>query len=319
MTPLIAVMAGMVVANIFYGFYLNLFITSTYLLSRRFTGEKAGPFYRSIIFISTTFLFASVTAGFILFEAGPTAFLGDPTQATSVALNVVSLASIFFNDLLMVYRLYIIWCRAKLVMIVPVLAWIGFTVCAVLIVVDARTTPDLALVTSMTPSFVFTLVLSRQVDDRFCQFEPQDLSLGRYTPSPKPARLWAEPIFGSWALFYAVTHQINDNSQYIAVATLPPIAGIANALVQTRIGMGKSVQPASTQLSQPIRFRTNIGRSTTEAAGCLYFDMNHSMRDMREILFMEFHWTGANKKVNYDRDMADADSQQEVINCILKI
>ncbi|KAJ7722586.1 hypothetical protein B0H16DRAFT_1737629 [Mycena metata] len=41
-------------------------------------------------------------------------------------------------------------------------------------------------------------------------------------------------LYTSWALFYAITHQINDNSQLFAIATLPPIAGIANALLYTR-------------------------------------------------------------------------------------
>ncbi|KAF8177559.1 hypothetical protein K438DRAFT_1293134 [Mycena galopus ATCC 62051] len=70
-------------------------------------------------------------------------------------------------------------------------------------------------------------------------------------------------LYTSWALFYAITHQIGDNSQYFAVATLPPIAGIANALVLTRVGMGISTEQYTTQPSQSIRFRPVSGRIAT--------------------------------------------------------
>ncbi|KAJ6451275.1 hypothetical protein C8R45DRAFT_1223861 [Mycena sanguinolenta] len=279
MTPLIAIMAGMVIADVIYGFYLNLFITSTYLFCRRFTSRRGDPLYRSIIFVSTFFLFASVTAtcilltvrvfqGFILFEAGPTAFFEDQSQATSVALNTVTLASMFFNDFLMIYRLYIVWCRTKPVMILPGLAWIGFTVCAVLVVVFRRITPDLALVTSLTPSFVFTL-LTNTYCTVFIVWKIYNITRACLPEGGADLRdllgmlVESSALYTSWALLYAVTHQIDNNAQYLAVATLPPIAGIANALVQTRIAMGNSVE-SSPPPSQSMRFRDLNTQSTME-------------------------------------------------------
>ncbi|KAJ7203415.1 hypothetical protein B0H12DRAFT_480850 [Mycena haematopus] len=273
-------LAGMALSNIFYGFYSNLFITSTYLLSRRFTGDKGDPFYRSIIFISTFLLFAAITTtnvlltvrifqAFILSKVGPLAFFVDGSQATTIAFHVFSLTSIFFNDFVMVYRLYIVWGRTKLVMIVPILAWIGFTV-------DSKTSPDLALVTSMTPSFVFTLA-NNLYCTVFIAGKIYTITKNSVTPlggtnlrDLLSMLVESSALYTSWALFYAVTHQINNNSQFIALATLPPMSGIANALLQTRIGMGKSVEPAPTSVTQlqSIRFRTNTnGGSTTDHIG----------------------------------------------------
>ncbi|KAJ7208079.1 hypothetical protein B0H12DRAFT_1330195, partial [Mycena haematopus] len=231
MNYLTSQLAGSVLCNILYGFYLNLFITSTYFFSRRFTGDKADPYYRSIIFISTFCLFAAITTtnillnvrmfqAFILSEVGPSVFLPNGRQATSVALNVFSLTSIFFNDFVMVYRLYIVWGRAKLVMIVPVLAWIGFTVCAVFIVVDARTSPFVALVTSLTPSLVFTLA-----NNVYCTvfIAGKIYVITKHSLTPVGGTnlrdilamiVESSALYTSWALFYAVTHQINNRAQF---------------------------------------------------------------------------------------------------------
>ncbi|KAJ7203419.1 hypothetical protein B0H12DRAFT_1243803 [Mycena haematopus] len=264
-------LASAVMCNIFYGFYLNLFITSTYLFSRRFTGDKADPYYRSIIFLSTFCLFAAITTtnifltvrmfqAFILSDVGPVAFFAEGNQPTSVAFNVFSLASIFFNDFVMIYRLYIVWGRTKLVMIMPILAWIGFTICAVFIVVDARTSPDIALVTSMTPSFVFTLATNLYctvfIAGKIYVITRHSLTPVGGTNLRDILAMIVESSALSWALVYAITHQINNEVQFIALSTLPPMSGIANALLQTRIGMGKSVD-VSTQHSQTIRFRSN--------------------------------------------------------------
>ncbi|KAJ7751348.1 hypothetical protein B0H16DRAFT_1548118 [Mycena metata] len=67
-------------------------------------------------------------------------------------------------------------------------------------------------------------------------------------------------LYTSWAMFYAITHQINDNSQLFAIATLPPIAGIANALLYTRVGMVASSERDTIHPSQALRFRTRTGQ-----------------------------------------------------------
>jgi hypothetical protein len=45
-----------------------------------------------------------------------------------------------------------------------------------------------------------------------------------------------------WAFFYIVVHQINSDLQFVALIPLPAVAGIANALIQARIGLGKTIE-----------------------------------------------------------------------------
>lgn len=39
-----------------------------------------------------------------------------------------------------------------------------------------------------------------------------------------------------------ITHQIDSDLQFVALIPLPAIAGISNAFIQARVGMGKAMQ-----------------------------------------------------------------------------
>ncbi|KAJ7082479.1 hypothetical protein C8R44DRAFT_822996, partial [Mycena epipterygia] len=147
-------LAGMALADFFYGIYFNLFLTSTYLLVRR-SQVDACPLYKSMAFLLGCALFLAVTGhcavatvrvfqGFIFFEDGPAAFFGD------------KVTSVLFCDLMM-YRLWVISNRNKLAIALPTLTIVGVTVCGTLLVIYARNAKSIALVVSATPLFVFTL------------------------------------------------------------------------------------------------------------------------------------------------------------------
>ncbi|KAJ7817807.1 hypothetical protein B0H13DRAFT_1922692 [Mycena leptocephala] len=135
MSALTTIMVGMAVGNFFYGIYFNLFLTSTYLLVNRFNTGKSLDIYRSMMFVSGVVLFLTVTTnavlitvrifqGFLLFDEGPAAFFADNRQPTALALSL-SFISMLVNDVIMIYRLWIIWSRARLVIIFPVLTLLG--------------------------------------------------------------------------------------------------------------------------------------------------------------------------------------------------
>ncbi|KAJ7212646.1 hypothetical protein GGX14DRAFT_564397 [Mycena pura] len=263
MGPLYAILAGATIAVFLYGLYVNLFITSTFLLVRRHRTD-ARSLYLSMMFITSCLLFASITAtcimlmmrifiGFIFWPEGPGAYFVDQSQRTLTALNIFSLFSILFNDSMMVYRLWVVWSRKKLVMIFPVLTFIGLIVSAVLIVIENSKASILALVISMTPWFVFTLCTNVYCTSLIA-WKIWNATKGDAIPVNGAnlrdlVAMFVESsaLLTSWALFYAVAHQVADNSQYIGVATLPCIAGIANALLQTRIAMGQAANDTVVQ------------------------------------------------------------------------
>ncbi|KAJ7020037.1 hypothetical protein C8F04DRAFT_1134955 [Mycena alexandri] len=270
MQHFMALMTGTVVGDVLYGIYFTLFLTSTGLTCRRVTGNKSGSIYRSAAFISSLILFATVTStcildtvrivqGFLLFEAGPVAFFADDSQPTAVAVNICTLASGFINDFIMIYRLYIVWGREKLIIVLPVLAAFGFTGCAAVLIFDIKKLENIAPIVSLT-GLILTLATNIYctvaISWKIYTITKACMPTGGTNLRDLIAMfVESSALYTSWALFYGITHQINDTSQLFAVATLPPIAGIANALLQARIGMGTSVE-YTTPPSQPLHFRT---------------------------------------------------------------
>jgi hypothetical protein len=56
-------------------------------------------------------------------------------------------------------------------------------------------------------------------------------------------------------VFFTVTQQANSVAEYFAFGVFPAIAGIANSLLQVRIGMGKAIEStATTVTTAPIHF-----------------------------------------------------------------
>ncbi|KAJ7739360.1 hypothetical protein B0H16DRAFT_1891070 [Mycena metata] len=276
MRHLTADMAGMVVANLFYGIYFNLFFTSTHLICRRAVANKSASVLRSAAFVSSIILFVFVTItctlltvrgfqGFVFFDTGPEAFFADDSQHLAVVVDISTLACVFLNDLIMIYRLYIVWNRTKPIIILPVLAGIGFIGCAVALIFDIKKLGSAGAVMSLT-GFLFTLATNIYCTLGICwkihTITRACLPEGGTNLRDLLAMLVeSSALYTSWAMFYAITHQINDNSQLFAIATLPPIAGIANALLYTRVGMIASSERDTIHPSQALRFRTRTGQA----------------------------------------------------------
>ncbi|KAJ7020517.1 hypothetical protein C8F04DRAFT_1274990 [Mycena alexandri] len=308
-------MAGMVVANLFYGIYFNLYLTSTHLICRRATANKSASVFRSAAFVSSLILFVFVTItcilltvrgfqGFVFFDAGPEAFFAEDRHHISAVVDIFTLGCVFLNDWIMIYRLYIVWNHSRPIIILPVLAGIGYTGCGVALIFDIKKLGSTGTIMSLT-GFIFTLAYAalppvRKMTDTltnvnhrmniYCTLGvcwkihtitraclPEGGTNLRVRQTRTPVRrlmkyiyvnkdllamlVESSALYTSWGLFYAITHQINDNSQIFAIATLPPVAGIANALLYTRVGMATSSERDTIQTSQALRFRTRTGQA----------------------------------------------------------
>ncbi|KAJ7106519.1 hypothetical protein C8R44DRAFT_885813 [Mycena epipterygia] len=273
-------LAGTVLAGVFYGIYFNLFLTSTYLMVRRSQAANACPLYKSTAFLLGCSLFLVVTGNymvsvakiflaFIFFEGGtaPDAFFGDAgrkvEQPTEVAGNILSVMSILLNDFMVMYRLWIISNRNKLAIALPTLALVGITVCGIVLVIDARNAKNIALVATATPLFILTLVTNFYCTGAI--FWKLWMITKDFTPTPDGKYsnirdflfmiIESAALYTSWALIYAVLHQVNSPVQYIFVTALPPLGGIANALIQVRMALGKAIEPPATAVSTaPLHF-----------------------------------------------------------------
>ncbi|KAJ7740798.1 hypothetical protein B0H16DRAFT_52000 [Mycena metata] len=249
MKHLTADMAGMVVANLFYGIYFNLFLTSTHLIRRRAVANKSASVFRSTAFVSSLILFVFVTItcilltvrgfqGFVFFDAGPEAFFADDSHHIAMVVDIFTLACVFLNDFIMIYRLYIIWNHSRPIIILPVLTGIGC--------IDIKKLGSTGTIMSLT-GFIFTLApLNIYCTLGICW------KIHTITMACLPE--------GGTNLRDLLAMLIESSALYTS-ATLPPIAGIANALLYTRAGMATSSERDTIQPSQALRFRTRTGQA----------------------------------------------------------
>ncbi|KAJ7898641.1 hypothetical protein B0H14DRAFT_3124371 [Mycena olivaceomarginata] len=250
-----------------------LYILSTFLLVKRSTGAPSAPLYRSAIFVSGLVLFIAVTGnwiltvvrpfiGFVVFLDGTAApaFFDDNSQITTTIQNGFVVVAILVSDGIIIYRLWIVWSRNKIVIILPILTLLGlasecfrnpmnqifqlpFRVAFILTLQMTIHIDDIAEDKGLTPGLIFTLT-TNIYSTGFISWKIRQITK---TSSPVGGSnlrdflsiiIESALIYTIWTIFYIIVHQINSNLQFVAVILLPAVAGISNALIQARIGMG---------------------------------------------------------------------------------
>ncbi|KAJ7253913.1 hypothetical protein C8J57DRAFT_1347887 [Mycena rebaudengoi] len=282
MSPPWTNLASLAIGGPLYGLYVVLYLSSTSMLMKRSSRAHTGPLYRSTVFISGLILFVTVTGNFCLVEARaflglivvaggttPRTFYDDNSQITTTVQNIFAALSIIMGDFVIIYRLWIVWSRNRYIIILPTLTLIGLVITLILAVRTTSHVDNIADTKSLTPGLVFTLV-TNLYSTGFISWK-----IWMITNAASPVHgshlrhfvaiiVESAAIYTAWATFYIITHQINADIQFVALGVLPVIAGISNALIQARIGMGQSVERRHTSApssSGPLRLTT--GRSGT--------------------------------------------------------
>ncbi|KAJ7473142.1 hypothetical protein B0H11DRAFT_2236679 [Mycena galericulata] len=289
MSPPWTNLAGLAIGATLYGVYFVLYLTSTYLLVRRSGGSHSGPAYRSTVFITGLILFLAVTGnwvltmtrafiGFIVFLNGTAApkFFNDNSQITTTVQNIFASITILMGDALIIYRLFIVWSRNKYVIVLPILTLIGLMITGALTVQNTSHVDNIADDKALTPGLIFTLV-TNIYSTGLISWKIRQITKGASPINGNNLRdfvsiiIESSALYSAWTIFYIISHQVNADVQFVALIALPPVAGIANALIQARIGMGQTIQqihlslPATSSSSGPLRLTSRF-RSDAEAS-----------------------------------------------------
>ncbi|KAJ7747165.1 hypothetical protein DFH07DRAFT_1062778 [Mycena maculata] len=298
----LAKLVGIILETLFYGMYFIISVISMSLIFERTRGSgKYLPLFRSAVFISGGALFIAITgnwvanllrifSGFIYFQKGLGAsiyFDNDSVVAETVSDVFLSL-SVAIADAMIIYRLWVIWSYNKVVIIIPVLSLMGFIAsCIITIQATARIATNaevqIALDVGLTPVTVFTL-LTNLYCTALITWE-----IWRITSNCVPiggSKLWhflaivveSAAIYTSWVIYYVACHQLNSNLQFMALDGLTPVAGIANALIHVRVGLGWTVEQiygskaktGSSVVTAPVRFApqpSGAGSGETRTVG----------------------------------------------------
>ncbi|KAJ6471585.1 hypothetical protein C8R47DRAFT_1222118 [Mycena vitilis] len=260
-----------------------------------------------ILFITVTGNFCLVEAraflGLIVVANGtdPATFYNDNSQITTTIQNIFAALAIITGDFIIIYRLFVVWSHNKYVIILPSLTLIGLVIFdpeseypytkvigakgadfadrvpLVTLGLTVQTTSHLDNIKDdkgLTPGLVFTLI-TNLYSTGFISWK-----IWMITKAASPVHgsslrhfvaiiVESAAIYTTWAVFYIITHQINADVQFLALGVLPVVGGIANALIQARIGMGKTVETRHTSApsSSSGRFRltTRMGGESTGA------------------------------------------------------
>ncbi|KAJ6496182.1 hypothetical protein C8R45DRAFT_1072452 [Mycena sanguinolenta] len=280
MSPPWTNLAGLAIGGPLYGIYFVLYISSTYLLLQRTLGAHASPLYRSAIFLSGLVLFVAVTGnfvltvvrpflGFVAFLDGraPAEFFNDNSQITTTIQNGFAALAILTSDGILIYRLWIVWSRNKFVIILPILTLIGLAIALALSVQTTTRVDSVAEDKGLTPGLVFTLMTNLYCTG-LISWKVWNVTKSSSAVNGNNLRdfvvllVESATFFTAWGIFYMVTHQINSDLQFVALIPLPAVAGITNALIQARIGMGKTVERPLPSTGQSLSFSTSSSAAT---------------------------------------------------------
>ncbi|KAJ7211773.1 hypothetical protein GGX14DRAFT_565001 [Mycena pura] len=257
MSPPVTNLAGLALGGFAYGIYLMLFAISMFV---GIQAPHATPFFRSPVFMLAIALFVGVSGnfaltiarpfqGFIFYRDGtaPAEFFNDNTQPTTAIQNVFFAFSLLMADAMIVRVRRARALRLPRVVVVPILSLIGVVIASVITIDTTVHVTDIALDKLVTPGLVFTLV-TNLYSTSFISYK-----IWKITRKSAPLNgtnlnnlisllIESAAMYTAWTVFYIITHQINSDAQFVALIDLPPIAGIANALIQVRMGLGKAVE-----------------------------------------------------------------------------
>ncbi|KAJ6462453.1 hypothetical protein C8R45DRAFT_1026811 [Mycena sanguinolenta] len=262
------------VGTLFYGIYVVLFSISLYLLLRRYntphTSHKSPQpksIFRSTVFVSAICLFVVVTAhwstivyqafiAFLAYQQGAEAeaFLNDHTEIAAIVQNSLMPIAILIGDCLIIHRLWVVW-RSKLMLAIPLASLAGFTINSFISLIVYLDSPDVFANLLLKMNSLLTLLINV-----YCTvFITWKIWAVTKTTMPSDGVnlrhfvvivIESAGLYAIWAVFFAVTYQVQSNLQSSVIQTAPELVGIVNALIHTRVGLGWTSEQTK-KMSEP--------------------------------------------------------------------
>ncbi|KAJ7625840.1 hypothetical protein FB45DRAFT_922421 [Roridomyces roridus] len=254
--------ATLVVGSFLYGIVTLLFISNLYFLGTRRTlaGKRRSRKQNltSLAFLGVTALFLVVTAHWtIVVYRGYLEFLsrGNPTleekfynttdERTQVVIDALFLFSILLGDLLLVYRLWIIWGGHWRIIILPLCAMIAATVVSIMVILQtAQLLPsgkNIANLDDIDRNVVFgnnlycTAAIVYRVLRATMDSHPENRLMGILTILVESAALQM-----CWFIILGVAARVSLPVALFTFATFPAITAVTNLLIHARVGLGWS-------------------------------------------------------------------------------
>ncbi|KAJ7444736.1 hypothetical protein B0H11DRAFT_2088242 [Mycena galericulata] len=249
--------------------YAVLFFISMYLLVRKYqsthTSQKSrknGSVFKSTVFVSAIFLFLVVTGHWtIIIRAEAEIFFADQAEVTAVAQNSVLGIAVFIGDSLIIHRLWVVWARSKLVLVVPSVSIIAMTVSSFTSTYTLSHTSEIFRDPWLKVATIMTLVTNIYCT-AFITWKIWTITQISIPSDGTNLRHFliiiveSAGFYALWAALFGFCYMYQSNLQLTMIQAGPPVVGLVNALIHTRVGLGWTSEqmqgmPAP---STPLRF-----------------------------------------------------------------
>ncbi|KZT00807.1 uncharacterized protein LAESUDRAFT_527375 [Laetiporus sulphureus 93-53] len=289
-------LASVCMESFLYGIFVLLFGVSTYLLIRRgerqrqmSTSGATRPMWKTPMFIAAMIMACTVTAHWILtvvrlfdafvnYEGGtkPLVAYGDLSFRTEVVKTAFLVMTILTSDIMIIYRLYIVWSYNYWIVIFPMLTWCGLIACGTGVCWQfaVYTLGEDVFETSagrwITSDCVFTFTTnvycSILIAWRVWRTRIHTQSYGGANIMGALAIIIeSAALQSSWNLIFFITYQVKSNIQFTTCDLWGVIAGISFMLINLRVSLGWA-QKANQQTSSLPRLSAQ-GRSMVNEQG----------------------------------------------------
>ncbi|KAJ7768098.1 hypothetical protein DFH07DRAFT_954670 [Mycena maculata] len=262
-----------------------------------YTSRENGSAFTSMVFVSATILFLVVTlhwttlvyrtfVGFVSFRQGTEAevFFADQKQPTQVGLNCLFALSIPIGDSLIIHRLWVVWAYSRSIVVVPAISTIILTISGFVATYNNWLSPDdvfsnpwvgYGAVMTLLTNFYCTVFITWKIwamTRRSMPVHGTNLrhflvilveSAGLYTCIDFVLSYMLDFLthnLRSWALVFVVTYQIKSLLQLTLIQAAPPLVGLVNALIHTRVGLGWTSEQMESKAwpASPVRIATRV-------------------------------------------------------------
>jgi len=281
------------IESLLYGIVLLLSFTFFYLHLGHVSGSSpsygASRLSRTLtpIFITSVFIFSTCTAhwvltmtrlfqAFVTFEGGqaPVLFYGNLSEPTEVAKTAFLICTLIAADVMIAYRLWIVWNRNWYVIIVPTLTIFGLCVSGVGIVYtlarlsggDTIFLSDVAHWITADYSSTFITNIYSSVMIAYKVWRTNQLA-GQSYGGGNLMRVLATIIesasfYTVYVVVFFAVYESDSNVQFTFIDTLCQVAGTAFMMINVRVGLGWAAQGSVSQVSSSgLQSRRNADQS----------------------------------------------------------
>ncbi|KAI0732227.1 hypothetical protein C8Q72DRAFT_958702 [Fomitopsis betulina] len=273
--PLVSVnLATVAIESVFYGIFVLLSGLYTYFHCNRITFKRGGdlggiPKYFTPVFCGSMLVSGTITGHWVvtvyrLFEAfvrfkngaEPALYYADLSVTTEAIKTSFCIATFMICDVLLIYRLWIVWAYNNYIIILPCCSLLGLCVAGPGVVYS--------LTQVQTGNSVFIASVARWISADYSFIFATNI----YCTCGIAWRVWrgrqkvtyhgggnlnnvlvtvveSATLFAlssTYITFFFVSYEASSNIQYIAIDTVSAIAGISLMMINVRVGLGWAQQ-----------------------------------------------------------------------------